>query len=146
MKPVTIVKQAVLVLSISMAFSAHAQLLGRGGSVGGMIGGAGSIGGQLGGMGSMAERGSLIGSGSISANGNAGQGMRDVAQPLAAGAREQAQHTRDYASGSAATAGSTARGSKQAAINGAKSVEVQPSVSASGSASGSGSASASGSN
>src|SRR4051812_5132227 len=54
-----ILKQIALVLAIGSACSAHAQLLGGRGGVGGMLGGAGNIGGQLGGMGSMAGRGAL---------------------------------------------------------------------------------------
>ena len=53
MKTNTIAKQLIIALSIGMACSAQAQLLGRGGPVGGMIGGAGSFGGQLSGMGGM---------------------------------------------------------------------------------------------
>ena len=53
MKTITIVKQAAIVVALGMAFSAHAQLLGRGGpvggSLGGMIGGAGNMGGNMGG-------------------------------------------------------------------------------------------------
>ena len=50
MKNITLAKQLVLALSIGVACSAHAQLFGRGGAVGGMIGGAGNLGGQLNGM------------------------------------------------------------------------------------------------
>lgn len=60
MKNITIAKQLLIVLSIGVACSAHAQLLGRGGAVGGMIGGAGNFGGQLSGMGNIGGNGSLL--------------------------------------------------------------------------------------
>ncbi len=46
MKNITIAKQLLITLTIGMACSAHAQLLGRGGAVGGMVGGAGNFGGM----------------------------------------------------------------------------------------------------
>jgi hypothetical protein len=60
MKNVTIAKQLQIALSIGVACSAHAQLLGRGGAVGGMIGGAGNFGGQLSGMGNIGGNGALL--------------------------------------------------------------------------------------
>jgi hypothetical protein len=55
MKTKTIAQHIALVISIGLAASANAQLLGRGapigGSLGAMVGGAGSIGGHMGGIG-----------------------------------------------------------------------------------------------
>ena len=60
MKNITIAKQLLIALSIGVACSAHAQLLGRGGAVGGMIGGAGNFGGQLNGMGNLSNSSALL--------------------------------------------------------------------------------------
>ncbi|MFL6671698.1 MAG: hypothetical protein ACJ8LG_00230 [Massilia sp.] len=76
-----------LVISLGLAASAHAQLLGRG-SLGGAIGGniGGNIGGQLGGMGAMGHRDATINEVRAAARGNGtadGGGSLRAGQPAA---------------------------------------------------------------
>ena len=144
MKPVTLIKQAVLVVSIGMAFSAHAQLLGRGGalggSVGGMIGGAGNIGGQIGGMGSMGERGAPIG---IARSAPQRIDGASAAGSVAGSAAKQAS-AQGSASGSGSGSGGLFgwfRGGKESAAQAAPAAQ-DAARGAQGSASGSGSGSA----
>jgi len=88
MKNITIAKQLLIALSIGVACSAHAQLLGRGGAVGGMIGGAGNFGGQLSGMGnsSLLDRSrsatSAINTDELRANRNADKANSNNAQSV----------------------------------------------------------------
>lgn len=139
----TIAKQLIVVLAIGMAGSVHAQLLGRGGAVGGMIGGSGG----LNGMTSFNGGGSLLDSqrGVIRT-----VNTDELRQPVRDGARAQADSTRDYAQSSSANVAGTAKGGKQAATNGvlataATAGGLQPDVSAAGAASGNASGSANGS-
>lgn len=143
MKNITIAKPLIIALSIGMACSAQAQLLGRGGAVGGVIGGSGGFGGQLSGMTSFAGRGDVLAharpaAGAIntdelrqprSASGEAGGNGADrgnhasLAGSVAQDARGTIQPLRDgahgYARPGAATAASSAKGSKTAAVDGA---------------------------
>lgn len=63
MKTKTIAQHIALVISLGLAASAHAQLLGRGGpiggSIGGLAGGAGSMGGHMGAIGAIGQRDSM---------------------------------------------------------------------------------------
>lgn len=138
----TIAKQLIVVLAIGMASSAHAQLLGRGGAIGGMIGGSGG----LSGMTSVNGNGSLLDSqrGAIRT-----VNADELRQPVRNSAQAQADSTRDYAQSSGANVTGAARGGKQAASNGVlgaatAAAGIQPDVNAGGAASGSANGSASG--
>jgi hypothetical protein len=138
----TIAKQLIVALSIGMTCSAHAQLLGRGGAVGGMIGGSGG----LNGMTSFSGGSSLLDSPRAVTRAVHTDELR---QPARDGAQAQVDSTRDYAQASGANATGTAKGGKQAAGNGVLGAAVaashiQPDVSASGSGHGSANGSASG--
>lgn len=84
MKNVTIAKQLIIALSIGMACSAHAQLLGRGGAVGGMIGGAGNFGGMA-----SFDRGAMRDSSRPAAGASHGEPVRQ-ARPASGGAASEA--------------------------------------------------------
>jgi hypothetical protein len=138
----TIAKQLIVILAIGMASAAHAQLLGRGGAVGGMIGGSGGLSGMT----------SLNGGGALldSQRGiTRAVNSDELRQPVRDGARVQADSTRDYAQASGANAAGTARGGRQAATNGVLAAAgavggIQPDVSAAGGANGNASGSANG--
>ncbi|MGK5077000.1 hypothetical protein [Janthinobacterium sp. HLX7-2] len=68
MKTVNIVKQFTIVVTLGLAFSVHAQLLGGRGTVGGMIGASGA--GGFGGTGSLGNVTQITGRGSMTGSAN----------------------------------------------------------------------------
>jgi hypothetical protein len=130
MKAVNIVKQLTIVATLGLAFSAHAQLLGGRGAIGGMIGGSGA--GGFGGMGSLGNAAQMTGRGSMlgSANSPAGITRSDSL-------RKSATSNADAAgNGSAGLLGDV-----NASTNTARTEGLRKSANANGEANGSGSAS-----
>lgn len=131
MKNTTIAKHLLIALSIGVACSAHAQLLGRGGAVGGMIGGAGNFGGQLSGMGnsSLLDRSrsatSAINTDELRANRNADKANSNNAQSVTPTPAAPAAKQGGLLSGITGSGSSNGSGSAQASAN-ADSGDISP--------------------
>lgn len=139
MKAACIIKHITVVAALGLAFSAHAQLLGGRGAVGGMIGGSGAGGfggaGSLGNVTQISGRGSMTGSVSSAAHlvqpenlGKKAISHADAAANGAAGLVENANaaaHTaRAEGSGASANTDGEANGSLAGGGNAAVGLDV----------------------